>query len=115
MVFHHPAYTSGEYQSTPAVADRWVPLFERHGVDLVLSGHDHNYQRFARREGVRYVVSGGGGARVYALHACPAGYPHLVAGAARRSFLYLLVRSGGLRVRAVTPGGTVLDRFSVYP
>jgi hypothetical protein len=38
-----------------------VPLFERHDVDLVLAGHDPNYQRFAPRHGVTYVVDGGGG------------------------------------------------------
>ena len=51
---------------------RWVPLFERHGVDLVLSGHDHNYQRFAKHNGVRYVVHGGGGQELYPLRAARA-------------------------------------------
>lgn len=59
--FHHPAFSCGGYLSNPAVASRWVPLFERYGVALVLSGHDHNYQRFAPRNGITYVVHGGGG------------------------------------------------------
>ena len=37
-----------------------VPLFERYGVDLVFSGHDHVYER-GTVHGVRYVMTGGGG------------------------------------------------------
>ena len=40
-----------------------MPLFESYGVQLVLSGHDHNYQRFAAQNGVTYVVHGGRGCR----------------------------------------------------
>lgn len=36
------------------------PVFERHGVQLVLSGHDHDYQRSEVIGGVTYVVSGAG-------------------------------------------------------
>ena len=36
-----------------------MPLFERYGVQLVLSGHDHDYQRSKPINGVTYVVSGG--------------------------------------------------------
>ena len=63
VAFHHPAYTCGGYLGNPAVQRLWVPLFQRYDVDLALSGHDHNYQRFAARRGVRYVVHGGGGRR----------------------------------------------------
>ena len=38
-----------------------VPLLEEHDVDLVLNGHDHNYERLMVN-GIPYVVTGGGGA-----------------------------------------------------
>jgi len=38
----------------------YAPVFERHGVNLVLSGHQHNYQR-GKRSNTHYVVSGGAG------------------------------------------------------
>ena len=38
--------------------DAFAPLFERYGVQLVLSGHDHDYQRSEPINGVTYVVSG---------------------------------------------------------
>jgi hypothetical protein len=39
-----------------------APLFERHGVNLVLQGHEHGYERSQAIDGVTYVVTGGGGA-----------------------------------------------------
>ncbi|KAI8339772.1 Metallo-dependent phosphatase-like protein [Choanephora cucurbitarum] len=42
------------------VKDRYVPLFEQGGVDLVISGHQHNYER-GERHGVHYAIIGGGG------------------------------------------------------
>lgn len=40
--------------------DEYVPLFERYGVDLVLAGHAHVYER-SRRNGIEYVVGGPAG------------------------------------------------------
>lgn len=115
VLLHHPAYTCGAYRSHPEVVRRWVPLFGRHGVDLVLSGHDHNYQRFAPRRGVTYVVHGGGGARLYGLQTCPRSYPRRVVGRKMHGWVYLRSRPGALRVRAIGPRGGVRDAFSVYP
>ena len=64
VAMHHPAYSVGVHGSTEEIQKRWVPLFEQYGVDLVLAGHDHDYQRTMPINGVTYVVSGGGsGAR----------------------------------------------------
>ena len=46
VVLHHPPFTCGGHLGSAAVRRAWVPLFRRYGVRLVLSGHDHNYQRF---------------------------------------------------------------------
>ena len=110
-VAHHPAFSCGTYSSHPGVVARWVPLFERYRVRLVLAGHDHNYQRFAPRRGVRYVVHGGGNPRLYPLQRCPAGYPRRVRGASQRGFVYLVVRPGRLDGWAVTPAGRRTDHF----
>jgi len=42
------------------VRDKYVPMFEAAGVDLVIAGHSHLYQR-GERNGVNYLVVGGGG------------------------------------------------------
>lgn len=60
VAMHHPAFSAGYHGSTKSVQEAWVPLFERYGVDLVLAGHDHDYQRIKPMNGVTYIVSGGG-------------------------------------------------------
>jgi acid phosphatase type 7 len=74
--FHHPLFTSGRYSpSLPKVKAIWEALYEA-GADVVLSGHDHNYQRFAPqhpeeeadpRRGIREFVVGTGGKSHYVI------------------------------------------------
>jgi predicted MPP superfamily phosphohydrolase len=92
-----------------------VPLFRRYGVDLVLSGHDHNYQRFAASHGVTYVVHGGGGQEVYSLRSCPDGYPRRAFARRGHGFLDIVVRPGSLRVKAVNLSGRVIDSHLINP
>jgi 3',5'-cyclic AMP phosphodiesterase CpdA len=108
---HHPAFTCGSYLSNPGVVARWVPLFERYGVRLVLSGHDHNYQRFAARQGVRYVVHGGGSTAHYALRRCPTSYPRRLASGTKQGFLYVVIRGDRLDGYAVDTSGRRTDHF----
>ncbi len=61
VVGHRPPYSSGSHGSDKNVRELFVPIFERHGVDLVLMGHDHHYERTESIDGVVYVVTGGGG------------------------------------------------------
>jgi hypothetical protein len=110
VAFHHPAFTCGAYRGNPAVRRRWVPVFGRLGVDLVLNGHDHNYQRFAGRRGVHYVVHGGGGQHLYPIEPCPSGYPARRFARAAHGFLSIVADADTLRVRAVSPGLRVIDR-----
>jgi len=56
VVAHHPPFSSGGHGGTES-AD-WT--FHDHGVDLVLAGHDHDYERI-ERDGITYVVNGAGG------------------------------------------------------
>ncbi|MGD9796821.1 MAG: metallophosphoesterase [Acidimicrobiia bacterium] len=58
--FHHPPYSSGVHGSDEVVRAAFVPLFERYGVQLVFSGHEHDYQRSDPINGVTYIVTGAG-------------------------------------------------------
>jgi hypothetical protein len=58
VAVHHPPFSAGYQGSSQEVRDTYVPLFERYGVQLVLSGHDHDYQRSVEMDGVTYVVTG---------------------------------------------------------
>lgn len=58
---HVPPYSSGEHGGSSAFIEHFVPILEAHRVPLVLSGHDHDYERTHVINGVTYVVTGGGG------------------------------------------------------
>ena len=58
VMMHHPPFSAGSHGSDEEVHRSFVPLFESHGVDLVLSGHDHDYQRSIPINGITYVVTG---------------------------------------------------------
>ncbi|HKH75279.1 MAG TPA: metallophosphoesterase [Vicinamibacterales bacterium] len=57
--FHHPLYSSGErHGSDTAMKDQLEPLFQRYSVDVVLTGHDHVYERIKPQKGIQYFVVG---------------------------------------------------------
>ncbi len=58
VAMHHCAYnTSRGHGSEGGVRDRWVALFDQYGVDLVISGHNHSYERTHLMRGGKKVVS----------------------------------------------------------
>jgi predicted phosphodiesterase len=58
--FHHPLYSSGgRHGSDRALRDQLEPIFVKHGMDVVLQGHDHFYERIKPQQGVNYFVVGG--------------------------------------------------------
>jgi len=61
-IFHRPIYTSGRY-ARPGRQLRTAlePLFVRHGVKVVFSGHEHFYERTKPQQGITYFISGGAG------------------------------------------------------
>jgi len=63
--WHHPRFSSGVHglsRSDPGreTAVLWRVLSTHHAT-LILNGHDHDYERFAPREGIREIVAGTGG------------------------------------------------------
>ncbi|HVK78730.1 MAG TPA: metallophosphoesterase [Kofleriaceae bacterium] len=61
VYMHKPLYSSGDHGSDGSARKAFEPLFEKHGVQLVLAGHDHHYERVEPQRGVAYFVTGGGG------------------------------------------------------
>jgi hypothetical protein len=45
VTFHHPIFSAAKERDNPLIRAAWRPILERHGVDLVLQGHDHAYAR----------------------------------------------------------------------
>lgn len=105
---HHPPLSAGHHGGHDPSQRLLVPLFERSGVDLVLAGHDHDYQRSTPQDGVVYVVSGGAATlRPTAREAFTA------TSASTFHFVELAVFGDRLELRAVDQQGRVFDRYTV--
>jgi acid phosphatase type 7 len=74
VLTHDGPFSRGTHRGNLVARERYVPILARHHVDLLLAGHDHLYQR-GEHLGVRYIVSGGGGAGLYRIACGVAGKP----------------------------------------
>jgi 3',5'-cyclic AMP phosphodiesterase CpdA len=60
--FHHPLYSNASrHGSSVDLRVTLEPIFIKHGVDVVFSGHDHVYERVKPQKGITYFVSGAAG------------------------------------------------------
>jgi hypothetical protein len=60
--FHHPPYSSGgRHGSDQVVREALEPLFVKYNISVVLTGHDHFYERIKPQNGIVYFVVGSGG------------------------------------------------------
>lgn len=73
--WHHPRFSSGQHGSSTATQPLWQLLYNA-GAELVVNGHDHDYERFAPQtptgvadpiNGIREIVVGTGGKNHYAI------------------------------------------------
>ena len=62
--WHHPRWSSGTHGSDTSVDGLWRALADAK-ADVVLSGHDHDYERFSPIDGIREFVAGTGGRSHY--------------------------------------------------
>lgn len=70
VTFHQPVYSASSGRNEPVLREEWVPIFQKHNIDLVQMGHDHVYSRGYNNEnktdfegvtdGPVYVVSNSG-------------------------------------------------------
>ena len=123
VYFHYPPFASG--QNTNDIQSLWVrqhvvPILERHGVQVVFSGHEHSYQRNhpIRKSsivdasiGTNYFTSGGGGAFLYDVS-----QTGLVA-FARKEYHYVRAQVQGTRIlfSSIKQDGVELESFTVAP
>ncbi len=114
VFFHKPPFDSGPHHA-PAldVRQTFAPIFEEFGVQLVLSGHEHIYERtvpwrqFGGPAAPVYVVSGGGGGPLHQTG-------HSAFTAATRAvhhYVRVVVAANTLTLKAVDIDGTVFDTF----
>jgi 3',5'-cyclic AMP phosphodiesterase CpdA len=110
---HHPLYTSGRYRKS-ALLHRWMfePLFVRHGVDVVFSGHEHIYQRSLLQNGIQYFISGGAGS----LRMGDGVESREIARSFDKDFHFMLIEIDGddLYFQAISRAGTTIDAGTLF-
>ncbi len=105
VYLHRPPYSSGHHGSNMAIRAQLAPIVEKHGVQLVLSGHDHDYERTTPQHGVTYIVTGGGGRGTY-----PVGHSWFTAfSESVIHFVYVEVDADQMIVHAIDATGTEFD------
>jgi hypothetical protein len=111
FAFLHVPPHSSLHRSTddPRGARVVAPILVEHGVQVVFSGHDHNYQRLVV-DGVTWVITAGGGAPLYSL-----GQPHpgLVAHAVQYHAVQVTLDGAELVATAISLEHEELDRFTL--
>lgn len=107
VFMHHPPYSAGYHGSDIATRQAFSHLFEAYGVQLVLTGHEHDYQRSIPIGGVTYIVSGAGA------KTRPTGEAEFTAAAySVRHVLDIGVWPDRLVVQAISPEG-VFDKVEM--
>jgi hypothetical protein len=108
VFFHHPTFSSGPHGGarveppTASMRVRYMPMFRRHGVSILFSGHEHLFEHWierwvdgaGQRRRLDHVVTGGGGAPIYAYMGEPDLREYLKANAAEKVALEHLVKPG---------------------
>ena len=105
---HHPLYTSSSRGPVEELRTVLEPLFVKYGVDVVLSGHEHTYERTKPQQGVHYFIAGGsaklnrGDLRKSAL--TEVGFD------TDRTFMLMEVAGDELFFQTITRAGTTIDK-----
>lgn len=105
MFLHYPPYSSGAHGSNLELRKVMGELAKRYGVELVITGHDHDYERTKSIDGTTYIVSGSAGATIRPV------MPHDFTAHARTEPHFVMVDVDGdkLAVRAINLKGEVFD------
>lgn len=102
---HIGPYSSGHHGSSSTFRSRLSPILEAHGVQLVFTGHDHDYERTTPQNGTTYVVTGGGGRGTRAVgESSFTAFSEQVA-----HFVYVRIEGDDLRLYAIDGVGQVFD------
>jgi hypothetical protein len=111
VVSHHPPFTAvSRRQGDNPHITALVPLFEKYRVSAGFFGHDHNYQHFLKN-GVHYVISGGGGAPLYDVDKPPVGITQKVASI--ENFLSVGVSGDTAHMQAIAIDGSIIEEFDL--
>ena len=114
VVVHHPPYGLHNRDTvSPEIRDKWVPVMEDGGVDLVLSGHQHVYMRSHRINGITYLMGNSGDmeSRYYTGNNAPLYVKKVIS----TGYNYQLITADRSRIeiKCVNKKGSVIDETSL--
>ncbi len=130
LVYHEPAWTAGTHTNNVTTQQVFDPLIQKYAVDLVYSGHNHNYARCQVKDAVEaagdsivprvpYITNGGGGAGLYNVDTSNTGlYRHVVKALGEYEYMTFDIRGATLTMNAyaVTKAdGTRLSASTINP
>jgi hypothetical protein len=104
---HHPLFSNGFFFVNGILQRDWGALFEQHGVDFYLAGHEHNLQHLeiaGWKES--FLIAGGGGAHAHPLFRADRGFSRQAFG-----FLHFAITPERAGVRFIDADGTVIHEF----
>ncbi|MFD2036948.1 metallophosphoesterase family protein [Belliella marina] len=98
VVMHIPPFNSGEWHGTLHCRSVFSPVFEKYGVDMVLSGHTHKHGFYAPCEDHSYTLIIGGGPRK-----------------GSRTITQVYANQAGLHAKLIAEGGEVIGKTTLVP
>lgn len=110
---HRPLVSTNNLGGRTGAFGSLAPLLAKYGVQLVLAGHEHGYERTRPVDGTVHVVSGGGGA-----HMLPTPVPmpeHSQVRVRRHHYMQVAYDAARMVVRAVDAQGAVMDAVELRP
>lgn len=116
LTFHHPIFSTAKGRDNKALREVWQPVFDKHKVDLVMTGHDHTYGRsnlesgLSKKDGGTVYVVSVSGPKMYDLEKQP-----WMVRAGEYTQLYQVIRidKDMLRYEARTARGSLYDAFQL--
>lgn len=112
VVAHHPPFTAvAKRQGNNPHMTALVPMFEKYRVTAAFFGHDHNYQHYLKN-GIHYIVTGGGGAPLYDVDKPAEGITLKVV--STEHFVTVKVDGKIARVQATAVDGRTLDEIELH-
>ena len=111
--FHHPPYSSGEtHGSDETLRTQLEPRFVKAGVNIVLTGHEHFYERVKPQKGIAYFITGSS-AKLREGNIAPTA---LTAKGFDSGYTFMIVEIAGddMYYQAITDTGKTIDSGTVH-
>jgi 3',5'-cyclic AMP phosphodiesterase CpdA len=106
--FHHPLYSDGKFHGPDLdLRARIEPLFIKYGVNVVLSGHEHVYERIKPQHGIYYFIEGSSGELRF--HNLRPSSQMIKGFDTDRAFLLIEIAGDEFRFQTISRTGQVVD------